>query len=156
MKPNELPMKRYRWLLPAVLILLTGLITVSFVLLNSQGQNEFNGERAYQDVLTQVAFGPRTPGSTAHQQAVDWMVTKLKQNGWLVEVQELEYQGQPVRNVIAKKGSGDPWIILGAHYDSRLVADQDSNSELSLRPVPGANDGASGVGVLMEISRVLP
>lgn len=155
MKPNDVPMKRNRWLLP-VAIILTGLITVSFILFNGQGQKEFNGERAYQDVLTQVAFGPRTPGSAAHQQAVEWMVTELKRNGWDVEVQELEYQGQPVRNIIAKKGSGDPWIILGAHYDSRLVADQDSNSEFSQQPVPGANDGASGVAVLMEISRVLP
>lgn len=149
-------MKRNHWLIPIAIILILGFLNVSINLFNGQRQEVFNGDRAYQDVLTQLAFGPRTPGSTAHQQAVDWMVTELKRNGWVVEVQELDYQGQPVRNVIAKKGSGDPWVILGAHYDSRLVADQDSNAELGQQPVPGANDGASGVAVLMEISRVLP
>lgn len=156
MKPIKMLNKRNHWFLPAILLLFIGSVTASFFLVKSQGQKEFDGERAYQDVLTQMAFGPRTPGSIAHQQTVEWMVTELTHNGWDVEVQELEFQGQAVRNVIAKKGSGDPWIVIGAHYDSRLVADQDSNSEFSQLPVPGANDGASGVAVLMEMSRVLP
>ncbi|HWQ05360.1 MAG TPA: M28 family peptidase [Longilinea sp.] len=87
---------------------------------------------------------------------VSWLESELEKAGWIVEVQELEYQGQPVRNVIAKKGSGEPWIILGAHYDSRLIADQDKDPALNTLPVPGANDGASGVAVLLELARVLP
>jgi Zn-dependent M28 family amino/carboxypeptidase len=58
--------------------------------------------------------------------------------------------------VIAKQGQGQPWIILGAHYDSRLLADHDPDVSLRQDPVPGANDGASGVAVLMELARVLP
>ena len=63
---------------------------------------------------------------------------------------------QPVRNVIAKRGTGAPWTILGAHYDSRLKADHDPDPANHDQPVPGANDGASGVAVLLEVARVLP
>jgi Zn-dependent M28 family amino/carboxypeptidase len=84
------------------------------------------------------------------------MVAELQNSGWEVEIQELNYEGQPVRNVIARRGDGDRWIILGAHYDSRLVADQDPDPQLKMQPVPGANDGASGVAILLEIARTLP
>jgi glutaminyl-peptide cyclotransferase len=117
---------------------------------------EFNGQRAYQDVETQVAFGPRTPGSLAHTQQIEWMKNELSASGWAVEVQETTYQNQPVRNVIAKRGTGQPWIILGAHFDSRMQASHDPDPANRQKPVPGADDGASGVAVLIELSRVLP
>lgn len=60
----------------------------------------------------------------------------------------------PVRNLVASYGEG-PTIIIGAHYDSRIYADQDEDSESRREPVPGANDGGSGVGVLLELARVL-
>lgn len=116
----------------------------------------FDGERALAQVEYQVSLGPRIPGSVAHDQAVVWMVQLLRSEGWQVEIQDTEYQEQRVRNVIAKRGSGEPWIILGAHYDTRLVADSDPNLEFRDEPVPGANDGASGVAVLLELARVLP
>ena len=116
----------------------------------------FSGERAYEDVLTQMAFGPRTPGSPAHAAAVDWLVAELGAAGWQTEVQETEWNGHAVRNVVAERGSGRPWILLGAHYDSRIYADQDPNPARHQEPVPGANDGASGVAVLLEFARVLP
>ncbi|NLG99223.1 MAG: M28 family peptidase [Chloroflexi bacterium] len=115
----------------------------------------FDGERAYQDVEYQVSLGPRTPGSPAHDQVVAWMQEELSAHAWTVELQETTYSNQPVRNVIAKRGgSKTPWIIIGAHYDSRMKADQDAQQPDA--PVPGANDGASGVAVLMELARVLP
>lgn len=114
----------------------------------------FDGERAYRDVEYQVSLGPRLPGSDAHAQAVDWMQENLRAAGWDVEVQETTRMDHPVRNVIAKRGSGTPWVILGAHYDSRLEASQDSTNPQA--PVPGANDGASGVAVLLELARELP
>lgn len=149
-------MKQNRYLRPALVVLI--IVALASILYFSYRKKvaQFDGQRAYQDVLTQMAFGPRTPGSSSHDQTVAWMVAELKKAGWTTEVQELEYQGKPVRNVIAKKGSGDPWIILGAHYDSRLVADQDKDPALNALPVPGANDGASGVAVLLEMARVLP
>lgn len=116
----------------------------------------FSGARAYEDVLAQMALGPRTPGSPAHAAAVDWMLAELTAAGWQVSVQETEWNGQLVRNVVAERGSGSPWILLGAHYDSRIYADQDPDPARRQDPVPGANDGASGVAVLLEIARVLP
>jgi Zn-dependent M28 family amino/carboxypeptidase len=73
--------------------------------------------------------------------------------GWEVQTQELEYQGVQVRNVIGKLGQG-PIAILGAHYDTRPVADQDP--EHFSEPIIGGNDGASGVAVLLELADVLP
>ena len=116
----------------------------------------FDGQRALENVAFQVALGPRIPGSAAHAEAVDWMVASLQAAGWDLELQELEFQGHPIRNVIAKRGSGAPWLLLGAHYDSRLLADQDPDPAARQSPVPGANDGASGVAVLLELARVLP
>jgi hypothetical protein len=60
----------------------------------------------------------------------------------------------PVRNLVASYGEG-PIIIIGAHYDSRIYADHDTDTALQHEPMPGANDGGSGVGVLMELARVL-
>ena len=116
----------------------------------------FDGDRAFQHIVTQLDFGERTPGSIGHEKIDDWMVDELTSSKWDVSIQELPYGEYVIRNVIAKRGSGKPWIILGAHYDTRFFADQDPDPELKLQPVPGANDGASGVAVLMELARVLP
>ena len=117
---------------------------------------QFDGDQAFEHVVTQMEFGERTPGSLGHDQTVEWMVDELTSSNWDVSVQELPYGEYVIRNVIANRGSGKPWIILGAHYDTRFFADQDSDPEMQLRPVPGANDGASGVAVLLELARVLP
>lgn len=117
---------------------------------------QFRGEKAWEDVAYQVSLGPRIPGSEAHLKAIQWIESELKRAGWAVEIQNTEYEGHPIKNIIGKWGSGSPWVILGAHYDSRMIADQDPNPESQKQPVPGANDGASGVAVLLEIARVLP
>ena len=116
----------------------------------------FDAQRAYRDVEYQLSLGPRIPGSPAHDQVIEWMQSELAKNGWTVELQETTQSGQPVRNVIAKRGSGSPWTIVGAHFDSRMRADQDSDPARHNDPVPGANDGASGVAVLLELARTLP
>ncbi|MBE0699935.1 MAG: M28 family peptidase [Anaerolineaceae bacterium] len=124
---------------------------------NTPSPAVFDGKRALQDVEKQVAFGPRIPGSEAHSKTVDWIKQELADSGWETAVQETNYQNQPVRNVIAKQGVGKaPWVILGAHFDSRMLADRDPNPENQNKPVPGANDGASGAAVLLELARVLP
>ena len=116
----------------------------------------FDGIRAYSDVQTQVAFGPRIPGSQGHAQVVEWIRDELVKAGWQVEIQESEALGHPIKNIVAKRNAARPEIILGAHYDTRMYADRDLNPENSLKPVPGANDGASGVAVLLELARTLP
>ncbi|MBX3049372.1 MAG: M28 family peptidase [Anaerolineales bacterium] len=127
-----------------------------FASLQGAQQPAFNGQRALADIEYQLALGPRTPGSAAHANTVEWMLRSLRAAGWAAEVQDTEWLGQPVRNVIAKRGAGEPWLILGAHYDSRLSADFDPDPAAHAHPVPGANDGASGVAVLLELARVLP
>jgi Zn-dependent M28 family amino/carboxypeptidase len=87
---------------------------------------------------------------------VTWLQNELRNNDWDVSVQESNRLGVRIQNVVAKQGEGRPWIILGAHYDSRSIADNDLDPANRSESVPGANDGASGVAVLLEISRVLP
>jgi Zn-dependent M28 family amino/carboxypeptidase len=116
----------------------------------------FDGERAYADVRTQVQFGDRIPGSSGHQQTLEYIQKELKDAGWRVELQETTYEGHPVQNITAKRGNSTSPILLAAHYDTRMFADQDPDETLHSQPVPGANDGASGVAVLLELARVMP
>lgn len=116
----------------------------------------FDGLRAFEDVKTQVAFGPRIPGTEGHAEVREWMREQLESAGWQVEVQESEAMGHPVFNVVAKRSDEPPQIILGAHYDTRMFADNDPDSANHSLPAPGANDGASGVAVLLELARSLP
>jgi len=118
--------------------------------------SEFDGQRALDDVRYQLSLGPRIPGGKAHQQTINWIQHELSQFGWEVSIQETRAMGHPIRNVIAKWGEGRPWIILGAHYDSRLISNREGNEKYQQTPTPGANDGASGVAVLMELGRLLP
>jgi len=116
---------------------------------------EFNADRAYQDVEYQLSLGPRIPGTSGHEQILDWMESELEAENWQVERQELRIDGKKVINLIASRGVGT-YILLGAHYDTRILADHDPEPSLRDDPVPGANDGASGVAVLMELARTLP
>jgi Zn-dependent M28 family amino/carboxypeptidase len=116
----------------------------------------FDGQHAYADVQTQVAFGPRVPESKAHAKTVEWIRGELVKAGWQVEVQKSEAMGHPVENIVAKKNADNPQIVVGAHYDSRIQATQDLDPANRVKPVPAANDGASGVAVLLELARSLP
>ncbi len=117
---------------------------------------KFDGQRALQDVAYQVSLGARTPGSAAHAKVREWLRGELEAAGWRVEEQSAERMGQPIHNVVAYRSAAPPKIMLAAHYDSRLLADRDPDPEMQSHPVPGANDGASGVAVLLELARVLP
>jgi Zn-dependent M28 family amino/carboxypeptidase len=116
----------------------------------------FSGNKALEDVKYQVDLGPRTLGSEAHTRVVDWIIAELKAQNWQVETQETEIFSQNITNVIAKRGEGTPWIILGSHYDSRPSADRDPDPSNRVKPVPGANDGASSTAILLELARVIP
>ena len=121
----------------------------------------FNADSAYSFVKAQVDFGPRVPNSKEHRACGDYLAAKLKEYGAEVINQEAElvtYDGTRLnaRNIIAqfqpeKKGR----IMLCAHWDSRPWADSDPDASKHRTPILGANDGASGVGVLMEIARAL-
>jgi glutaminyl-peptide cyclotransferase len=109
----------------------------------------FSGRGAFAHVEAQMKLGPRPTGSEAWRAVGDYIVRQLEKAGWTVEEQRYAYQGTRIRNIIGRKGSG-PVVILGAHYDTRLHADQDRTNPAA--PVPGANDGASGVAVLLELA----
>jgi len=116
----------------------------------------FDGKRALADVKAQMDMGPRIMNSPAHVKVVDWILASLKSAGWTAEIREATKDDVKIRNIVGRRGQGSPWIILGAHYDSRLLADQDRDPVKRTLPVPGANDGASGVAVLLELARTLP
>jgi Zn-dependent M28 family amino/carboxypeptidase len=112
----------------------------------------FSGRGAFAHVEAQMKIGPRPTGSEAWRATGDYIVRQLKVAGWAVEEERHAYQGTRIRNIIGRKGTG-PVVIIGAHYDTRLRADQDRANRTA--PVPGANDGASGVAVLLELARTL-
>ncbi len=97
-------------------------------------------------------FGPRPSGSPEGRLTGDYITRRLQEYGWDFTTQEFEYMGTPIRNIVGVRGEG-PIILLGAHYDTRRRADLDPVDPT--QPLPGANDGASGVAVLIELARVL-
>ncbi len=115
----------------------------------------FDGKPAYEKyLLAQMNFGPRPAGSPANRATGDYIITQLNELKWKVETQEFVYRNVPIRNIIGKMAQGrGPIIIIGAHYDTRPRADQDPVNRTL--PILGANDGASGVAVLLELARVL-
>ncbi len=124
--------------------------------LETGGRTEFSGERSYQDVVYQLSLGPRTPGSPGHLKIMEWIANELKQSEWQVEYQQVVFQGKEITNLIAYRDQVRDYILVGAHYDSRISADNDPDPNLRTAAVPGANDGGSGVAVLLELARVLP
>lgn len=119
----------------------------------------FDPDSAYAFVERQVAFGPRVPGSAAHAACGDWMVAKLNSYGATVIEQTGSatlYTGTkvPLRNIIASwRPERKERILLMAHWDTRGMADKDDHRRGE--PIDGANDGGSGVGILLEIARHL-
>lgn len=119
----------------------------------------FNGDSAYSFVNSQVAFGPRVPNTQAHVDCGNWLENKLRGYGAEVVAQNMEltaYNGTKLqaRNIIAQfQPENKKRVLLCAHWDSRPWADSDPNPDNHYKPILGANDGGSGVGVLLEIAR---
>ena len=144
--------RKFLLVLIVVTAIALGLLGRAFFFHPSPGN--FSGRRAYAHVTAQMELGPRVTGSAASAAAGNYIADQMKSAGWSVEFQPFVYQGTPVRNVIARTNVGKgPVIILGAHYDSRRRADRDPVH--ATEPVPGADDGASGVAVLLELARTL-
>lgn len=122
---------------------------------------DFSADSAYNYLARQVEFGPRVPNSVAHREAGDWLISELKRHGAKVTEQKAQLRAFDgtllnARNIFGQFNpeSGDR-ILLLAHWDSRPWADQDPDPAKRSIPVDGANDGASGVAVLLEIARQL-
>ncbi|MEN6392291.1 MAG: M28 family peptidase [Anaerolineaceae bacterium] len=140
-------------------ILLLSLIILLAYFKNQQkvtsNQYKFDGEKALEGIEYQVNLGSRVTGSSAHAEVINWIVEELNTNNWEAEINSSENNGILIKNIVGKKGNGKPWIIIGAQYDSRMYADQDKEPSNRNLPVPGANDGASGVAILLELSRLI-
>jgi len=122
---------------------------------SSREARPFDGQRAYELVAQQLEFGPRIPGSDGSRRAGEWIQQELKEAGWEIKIQSFNYHGIELRNFIGMAGpADDPPVVLGAHYDTRPKADQDPSDPAA--PVPGANDGGSGVAVLLELAAAMP
>lgn len=120
---------------------------------------EFNADSAYKYIETQVAFGPRVPNTAAHKACADWIENSLKRFTPNVIAQKASvraFDGTIINatNIIASfNPDNKSRVLLCAHWDSRPWADHDPDPANRKKPVPAANDGASGVGVLIEIAR---
>ena len=154
-------------------LLLAGLISFGFCMCSAGGSQgtaktatkairqipQFDADSAYCYVAGQIAFGPRVPGTPAQQSAAQWLENELRRHGATVYIQHDEataYDGTrlPIINIV---GSFNPEaksrVLLMAHWDCRHISDNDPDQSKYNTPVDGANDGASGVGILLEIAR---
>ena len=124
----------------------------------------FCADSAYAYIEKQMAFGPRVPNSASHMQCAVWLIEQLRACGAEVELQKgfmPDYRGnnQQIYNIIGHfytaETASRPRVLLGAHYDTRPWCDEEQDYQDRFYNVPGANDGASGVGVLLEVARQL-
>jgi hypothetical protein len=121
----------------------------------------FDADSAYMFIEKQLAFGPRVPNSKGHRECGDWLEAKMREYGADVTVQNADitaYNGDVLhaRNIIASfMPENKERVLLCAHWDTRPWADSDPDSTNHYKPYPGANDGGSGVGILLEVARQL-
>lgn len=138
--------------------------TIFLLVFSSCSQSQvptFDQNSAFEYLQKQCAFGPRNPGSPGHQKCLRFLVEELEQMADAVVEQPFlqtvyrEKKSYQFTNVIASFGNQGERVLLCAHWDTRPWADQDSDPKNRNKPLLGANDGASGVAVLLEIARIL-
>ena len=121
----------------------------------------FDGATALGYVKTQVDFGPRSPGSVGHRRAGDWIAAEMRKRADTVIVQRWTHvtaagDTLALQNIFARiNPSAAQRVLYVTHWDTRPTADEDANLGNKRLPIPGANDGASGVALLMAIADAL-
>jgi len=147
--------------MPFLLLLCTVLSLAACDRKPSGPKTAFNGETALGYVRTQLAFGPRIPGTEGARQTGDWITAQMRVRADSVIEQRWNHvtaRGDtlPMRNILARfRPAATERVLYIAHWDTRPVADRSTNPGDRTMPVPGANDGASGVAVLMAVADVL-
>jgi Zn-dependent M28 family amino/carboxypeptidase len=121
----------------------------------------FDGHKALAYAKAQVDFGARVPGTDAHRQAGDWIVARMKERADTVIEQTWTHRSAagvdlPLRNVLARfRPQATERVLYLTHWDSRPTSDSENDATLRTKPVPGANDGASGVGLFVALGDLL-
>jgi glutaminyl-peptide cyclotransferase len=124
-------------------------------------QPRFDGAAAYELVVRQVTFGPRVPGTRGHRAMANWMEEYLSERADTLILQRFSHvtlagDTLPLVNFLARfRPSAPPPLLLLAHWDTRPISDQAARPEDREKPVPGANDGASGTAILLELADML-
>ena len=140
-----------------LLALASLLLLVACDRVDDRPRTPFDGARALEYVQAQLAFGPRVPGTEGHRRAGDWIAEQMRQRADTVVEQRWIHvttsgDSLPMRNILARYRPGaTERILYVAHWDTRPVADSDRNLGNRQQPIPGANDGASGVALLMAL-----
>jgi glutaminyl-peptide cyclotransferase len=150
---------RWVWGAAAIIVLLLGIMV--WMLLARDDRPAFDGDRAFAHVERQVAFGPRIAGTDGHAAARRYFREELGRTSERVVELSFDYVtpdgAETLRgyNIMASfRPEVQPRVMLAAHYDTRPHADRDPDPANHDLPVPGANDGASGVAVLLEMARI--
>ena len=123
--------------------------------------NEFNADSAMSYIRQQLAFGPRVPGTEAARKTGDWIVSRLRTTADTVLEQKWTHtladgKTLPMRNIFARfKPNARQRVLYVTHWDTRPFADEESDPVKAKLPMPGANDGASGVALLMAVADAL-
>lgn len=151
------PIRRFRSLgARCSLLLLSGLLVTSGCRETGSPASSFDGARAQVWVERQVAHGPRIPGTDAHAACLAELETELRSLTPQVNRHEAVVRGVALTNLVAAfRPELEERIFLVAHWDTRPQADSDPDPANRSLPVPGANDGGSGVAVLLEVARCL-
>nr|WP_290666343.1 M28 family peptidase [Ardenticatena sp.] len=136
----------------SLLLFILSLATACQAPSSSLPKNEFNGENALALANQQCTFGPRPTGSPALERTRSWLEEQLNATGWNATEQRGTFRGMEIVNIVATRGTGRP-ILIGAHYDTRPMADQDPTNPNGW--ILGGNDGASGTAALLELARTL-
>ena len=127
----------------------------------ARAEQEFDGAAAYEYVRTQVAFGPRVPNTEGHRQAGDWILSRLRLTADVIEEHPFTHvtrEGDTLelRNFLGRfNPDAQQRILYVAHWDTRPIADYAPDAAARERPILGANDGASGVAVLLGVAAAL-
>jgi len=122
----------------------------------------FDSQRAFLDLVAQCDFGPRNPGSEGHRKTKKYILDLMQKEADSVIVQDFSFESALEKkthngtNIIARfNPSNATQVLIGAHWDTRPFADRDENRKNLKTPILGANDGASGVAILLELARIL-
>ena len=143
------------------------LVLILFFSCNTKPRNSidipnFDSNKAFTYLVKQCEFGPRNPGSSGHLEFSNYLETFLSELEGNLIIQEFIYT-EPITNmerngknfIIQFNENAEYRLLLGAHWDTRSLSDQDEEVENQSLPVLGANDGASGTSVLMELATII-